>query len=154
MSSVSFVVRTAVQADVYAIFQLINELAVFEKAPHEVINTPEGLLHDGFTINPPLYTAQVSENAEGVILGFSLCYIRYSTWKGPVLYLEDLYVKESFRGNGIGKALFESCIEYAKANGYKRLTWQVLDWNRTAIDFYKKWNAVLDPEWINGSLNF
>jgi GNAT superfamily N-acetyltransferase len=154
MSSTSFVIRAAVQADVPAIFHLINELAEFEKALHEVINTPDRLLHDGFTINPPLYVAKVAENAEGVIMGFSLCYLRYSTWKGPVLYLEDLYVRETFRGNGVGKALFESCIEYAKVNGYKRLTWQVLDWNQPAIDFYKRWNAVMDPEWINGSLNF
>lgn len=154
MSSTSFVIIAAVQADVPAIFHLINELAEFEKAPHEVINTPDRLLHDGFTINPPLYVAKVAENAEGVIMGFSLCYLRYSTWKGPVLYLEDLYVRETFRGNGVGKALFESCIEYAKVNGYKRLTWQVLDWNQPAIDFYKRWNAVMDPEWINGSLNF
>jgi GNAT superfamily N-acetyltransferase len=154
MSSTSFVIRAAVQADVPAIFHLINELAEFEKAPHEVINTPDRLLHDGFTINPPLYVAKVAENAEGVIMGFSLCYLRYSTWKGAVLYLEDLYVRETFRGNGVGKALFESCIEYAKVNGYKRLTWQVLDWNQPAIDFYKRWNAVMDPEWINGSLNF
>lgn len=154
MSSTSFVIRAAVQADVPAIFHLINELAEFEKAPHEVINTPDRLLHDGFTINPPLYVAKVAENAEGVIMGFSLCYLRYSTWKGPVLYLEDLYVRETFRGNGVGKALFESCIEFAKVNGYKRLTWQVLDWNQPAIDFYKRWNAVMDPEWINGSLNF
>ena len=154
MSSTSFVIRAAVQADVPAIFHLINELAEFEKAPHEVINTPDRLLHDGFTINPPLYVAKVAENTEGVIMGFSLCYLRYSTWKGPVLYLEDLDVKKSFRGNGVGKALFESCIEFAKVNGYKRLTWQVLDWNQPAIDFYKRWNAVMDPEWINGSLNF
>lgn len=154
MSSDAFIIRPAVQADADAIFQLINELAVFERAPHEVINTAQGLLNDGFIADPPLYTAQVAENSQGVIIGFALCYIRYSTWKGPVLYLEDLYVQDAFRGNGVGKSLFEACVDYAKVKGFKRLTWQVLDWNTSAIDFYKKWNAVLDHEWINGSLDF
>lgn len=154
MPSFSFAVRPAVQADVPAIFRLIKELADFEKAPQEVINTPDQLLRDGFISNPPLFMAQVAEDDKSEIVAFSLCYIRYSTWKGPVLYLEDLYVKESYRGKGIGNALFESCLIYAREAGYKRLTWQVLDWNQPAIDFYKKWNAHLDPEWLNGSIDF
>ncbi|NBP05543.1 MAG: GNAT family N-acetyltransferase [Bacteroidetes bacterium] len=153
MSDSLFIIRSATSADTSAIFSLIKELALYEKAPHEVINTPEKLLNDGFGSTSPLFTAEVAEWKDGSIIGFSLCYIRYSTWKGPVLYLEDLYVQEQYRRYGIGKALFENCIEMAKREGYKRLAWQVLDWNQPAIDFYKKWNASLDPEWINGSID-
>ncbi|MFN4913954.1 MAG: GNAT family N-acetyltransferase [Sphingomonadales bacterium] len=154
MSRLSFIVRTATPADVPSIYNLIKELALYEKAPAEVINTPEQLLRDGFNAENPLYKAHVAQTDNGTIIGFALCYIRYSTWKGPVLYLEDLYVNEAYRRYGVGKALFENCIEMARSNGYKRLTWQVLDWNQPAIDFYKQWNARLDPEWINGSIDF
>lgn len=154
MAVPSFVIRLATPSDVNAVFGLITELALYEKAPHEVINTPEKLRKDGFETNPPLFIAHVAEWNDGTIIGFSLCYIRYSTWKGPVLYLEDLYVKEAFRRCGAGNALFENCVALAKEKGYKRLTWQVLDWNQPAIDFYKRWNATLDSEWINGSIDF
>lgn len=154
MSSDSFVVRTATSADVHAIFRLINELAHYEKALKEVINTPAQLLRDGFEREVPLFIAHVAEWNDGSIIGFSLCYTRYSTWKGPVLYLEDLYVEEDFRRFGAGKALFQNCVDMAVAKGYKRLTWQVLDWNKPAIDFYSKWNANMDSEWINGSIDF
>jgi ribosomal protein S18 acetylase RimI-like enzyme len=153
MSTLSFVVRPAVEADVPSIFNLIRELALYERAPDEVLNTPEQLLKDGFHSDPPLYFAHVVENADGVIFGFALCYVRYSTWKGAVLYLEDLYVKEPFRRTGAGRALFDACITHAVERRYKRITWQVLDWNQPAIDFYKKWNSIYDPEWINGSID-
>jgi ribosomal protein S18 acetylase RimI-like enzyme len=149
----SFHVREAVTEDIPSIFLLIQELALFEKAPHEVVNTPEKLLRDGFLTATPLFSAHVAESEAGEIIGFTLCYIRYSTWKGPVLYLEDLYVKEKYRGNGVGKALFENCLLLAKQREYKRITWQVLDWNTSAIDFYKQWDVKLDPEWINGSID-
>lgn len=154
MSLTSFTVRAATPADVAAIFELIKELAIYEKAPHEVINSPNQLHRDGFETVPPLFIAHVAEWEDGSIIGFSLCYIRYSTWKGPVLYLEDLYVKENFRRSGAGRALFENCISMAKNNGNKRLTWQVLDWNQPAIDFYSQWQVKLDAEWINGSIDF
>jgi ribosomal protein S18 acetylase RimI-like enzyme len=153
MSKLSYVVRPAAEADVPAIFNLICELALYEKAPNEVLNTPEQLLKDGFHTTPPRYFAQVAENDMGIIIGFALCYVRYSTWKGAVLYLEDLYVKEAHRRTGAGRTLFEACIAHAKEKGYKRITWQVLDWNQPAIDFYKKWDSILDPEWINGSID-
>lgn len=149
-SSLAVHVRQAVATDVEALYGLICELALYEKAPDEVLITPEILLKDGFGPNPG-YFAWVAEN-EGVVVGMALCYIRYSTWKGNVLYLEDLYVKENFRKMGIGAALFEQAIEHAKAKGYKRISWQVLEWNTPAINFYKKYNANLDPEWINGAL--
>jgi GNAT superfamily N-acetyltransferase len=132
--------------------QLIHELAVFEKAPNEVVANAETLLQSGFQEHP-LFVAWVAEK-DGLIVGMALCYIRYSTWKGPVLYLEDLIVTESFRSNGIGKALFEKCIAHAKHNNYRRMVWQVLDWNTPAIDFYKGYGAQIEDGWLNASIDF
>jgi GNAT superfamily N-acetyltransferase len=149
---VSFHIRPSVPADVAAMMQLIHELAVFEKAPNEVVANAETLLQSGFQEHP-LFVAWVAEK-DGLIVGMALCYIRYSTWKGPVLYLEDLIVTESFRGNGIGKALFEKCIAHAKHNNYRRMVWQVLDWNTPAIDFYKGYGAQIEDGWLNASIDF
>ncbi|MES2618555.1 MAG: GNAT family N-acetyltransferase [Bacteroidota bacterium] len=140
-------IREATVADCNAIFDLITELAIFEKAPEMVINTPEQLRLDGFGPNP-LYICFVAES-DDTIVGMSFCYIRYSTWVGRVLYLEDLIVTESKRHLGIGSALLEHTIQYGKANNFKRVSWQVLDWNTPAIEFYKKYNAGFDPEWLN-----
>ena len=148
----SFHIRPSVHSDVAAIMQLIHELAVFEKAPNEVVANAETLLQSGFQEHP-LFVAWVAEK-DGLIVGMALCYIRYSTWKGPVLYLEDLIVTESFRGNGIGKALFEKCIAHAKHNNYRRMVWQVLDWNTPAIDFYKGYGAQIEDGWLNASIDF
>ena len=140
-------IRPANIQDVSAIHRLIYELAVFEKAPEQFILSEEQLVRDGFGENPK-YICFVAE-LENSIVGMSFCYIRYSTWKGPVLYLEDLIVSESYRRKGIGKELFQYTCDYALANNYKRLQWQVLDWNQSAIDFYKQFNASFDPEWLN-----
>lgn len=148
----SFHIRPSVPADVAAMMQLIHELAVFEKAPNEVVANAETLLQSGFQEHP-LFVAWVAEK-DGLIVGMALCYIRYSTWKGPVLYLEDLIVTESFRSNGIGKALFEKCIDHAKHNNYRRMVWQVLDWNTPAIDFYKGYGAQIEDGWLNASIDF
>ena len=148
----SFHIRSSVSTDVAAMMQLIHELAVFEKAPNEVVANAETLLQSGFQEHP-LFVAWVAEK-DGLIVGMALCYIRYSTWKGPVLYLEDLIVTESFRGNGIGKALFEKCIAHAKHNNYRRMVWQVLDWNTPAIDFYKGYGAQIEDGWLNASIDF
>ncbi|MFM6953029.1 MAG: N-acetyltransferase family protein [Bacteroidota bacterium] len=148
----SFSIRSSKPSDVAAMMQLIHELAVFEKAPHEVVATEQTLLDHGFQANP-LFVSWVAEQ-HGTIVGMALCYIRYSTWKGPVLYLEDLIVTETFRGNGIGKALFEVCIQHARAKQYRKMVWQVLDWNTPAIDFYKGYGANMDPEWLNASIDF
>ena len=148
----SFHIRPSVPTDVAAMMQLIHELAVFEKAPNEVVANAETLLQSGFQEHP-LFVAWVAEK-DGLIVWMALCYIRYSTWKGPVLYLEDLIVTESFRGNGIGKALFEKCIAHAKHNNYLRMVWQVLDWNTPAIDFYKGYGAQIEDGWLNASIDF
>lgn len=143
----SFQIRDARPEDVEAIHRLIYELAVYEKAPEQMVNTTQRLLEHGFGPNPH-YICFIGE-VDGNIVGMSFNYIRYSTWKGPVLYLEDLIVTESERGKGYGKALFEHTLSYARNNGFARLSWQVLDWNTPAIDFYKSFGAGFDPEWLN-----
>ncbi len=129
---------------------LVNELALFEKAPEEVINTAEQMKIDGFG-KYPLFKCIVAES-DSKILGFALYYYRYSTWKGKCLYLEDFFVKEDYRNFGIGKELFETIVKTAKHDNCKRINWQVLDWNETAIKFYEKYNAGFDKEWWNGFL--
>lgn len=144
-------IRNARREDMFQVMALIKELAEFEKAPLEVINTEEQLMKDGFGKNP-LFHCIVSE-FETKILGFALYYYRYSTWKGKCLYLEDFYVTEVHRNFGIGKKLFEEIIKIAKHDKCKRINWQVLDWNERAIKFYEKYDARFDKEWWNGYIS-
>lgn len=143
----SFIIRRATKADTPACHQLIQELADFEKAPNAVTNTLEQFTNDGFGPNP-VYTLFVAEE-ENVIVGMSLLFTAYSTWKGKMLWLDDLIVNEAHRGKGIGKALVDNLFEYARKNDYKIIKWQVLDWNAPAIEFYKKLGMTLDGEWID-----
>ncbi|NQW43122.1 MAG: GNAT family N-acetyltransferase [Bacteroidetes bacterium] len=144
-------IEIAKSSDAEVIFKLIYELAVFEKAPEKVTNSSAQILKDGFTENP-LFVCFVAR-LDNQVVGISLNYNRYSTWIGRCLYLEDLIITESHRGKGIGKALFLYTIDYAKQNDYKRLNWQVLDWNTDAIDFYKALNAQTDGEWLNAYID-
>ena len=145
-------IRAAVKEDCTAMMELINELALYEKAPQEVTVSFEHFVESGFGPNP-VWWAFVAEQ-KGKVIGFALYYIRYSTWKGQRLYLEDLLVTETLRGKGIGSLLFDRLIEECKLKKYSGMVWQVLDWNEPAINFYKKYDAHLDPEWVNGSLSF
>ena len=140
-------IRQAQRGDELAIYQLIKDLATFEKAPNEVSNTSEELAKHLF--DEKICEAIVYE-LENEIVGFALYYTSYSTWKGVCLYLEDFYVKPSTRGLGVGSKLFDRVVEIAKEKKVKRMDWQVLDWNESAIEFYKYKNAILDPEWVNG----
>ena len=144
-------IRSATAKDVPDLLELVRELAVFEKAPNEVINTEEKMLEDGFGVNK-LFDAFVAE-LNGEIIGLAITYYRYSTWKGKCLYLEDLIVTEKYRGIGAGQQLFTHCIDFGKENGCHKMIWQVLDWNKPALDFYTLYGADLDGEWINGSLD-
>ena len=144
-------IRSATAKDVPDLLELVRELAVFEKAPNEVINTEEKMLEDGFGVNK-LFDAFVAE-LNGEIIGLAITYYRYSTWKGKCLYLEDLIVTEEHRGIGAGQQLFTHCIDFGKENGCHKMIWQVLDWNKPALNFYTLYGAQLDGEWINGSLD-
>ncbi len=144
-------IREAKLGDEIAIHGLICELAEYEKAPNDVINTPEAIREHLF--NEKICEALVVE-VENDIIGFALYYTSYSTWKGKCLYLEDFYVKPEFRGEGFGSKLFDQVVEIAKSREVKRMDWQVLDWNTPAIEFYKRKNAILDEEWINGRFFF
>lgn len=143
-------IRKGTPADLPQVLDLIIELAIYEKAPNEVTNTVEQMMEDGFGPNP-VYGLTVAE-ADQEIIGISIFYDRYSTWKGRMLYLEDIVVRESWRGKGIGHQLFQATMKIALDENYKGMVWQVLDWNEPAIRFYKKYDANLDPEWINGKL--
>jgi GNAT superfamily N-acetyltransferase len=145
-------IRKALLGDEKAIHGLIQALADYERAPDEVINTPEQLRIDLF--EDEVCEALVVENEDDVIVGFALYYTSYSTWKGRCLYLEDFYVLPEFRRGGIGGKLFQEVVAIARERGVKRMDWQVLEWNEPAIAFYKKQEAILDPEWINGRLFF
>ncbi len=143
-------IRRAVKEDCPRLMDLVRELAVYEKAPNEVTVSLEHFEESGFGKNP-VWWAFVAETDDG-IQGFALYYIRYSTWKGQAMYLEDILVTEAARGKGIGKLLFDRLIVEAKEKGFDRMIWQVLEWNEPAINFYKKYNASFDGEWLNGSL--
>ena len=140
-------IRRAVIEDCPRLLELITELAIYEKAPDDVTVTLEHFTESGFG-EKPVWWAFVAEQ-DGVIYGFALYYIRYSTWKGQAMYLEDIIVTESMRGKKIGKLLFDKLIEEAKEKKFNRIIWQVLDWNEPAINFYKKFNAEFDAEWLN-----
>lgn len=143
----SITIRRAALKDCSRLLELIHELAIYEKAPNEVTVTLEHFEQSGFGTNP-VWWGFVAEE-DNVILGFTLYYIRYSTWKGQRMYLEDFLVTEQARGKGIGKLLFDRLIEEAKDRKLNAIVWQVLQWNEPAINFYKKYNASFDGEWFN-----
>ncbi|MFN3850231.1 MAG: GNAT family N-acetyltransferase [Spirosomataceae bacterium] len=145
-------IRRGTAEDVPAMMKLVRELAEYEKAPEQVTNDESRMLREGFGENPAFgsFVAEV----DGVIQGISIYYFRYSTWKGKRLYLEDIVVTESMRGNNIGKLLLDRTIEEAHATDCSGMMWQVLDWNEPAINFYKKYNARFDAGWINCHLDF
>lgn len=147
----NLVIRNGESTDIRAVLELVKELALYERAPHEVTNTEEAMLADGFG-DAAVFGMFVAERNQEIV-GMAIHYVRYSTWKGKMLYLEDIVVKESERGNGIGKRLFEKCCALAMEKNYAGMVWQVLDWNEPALNFYRKYDATLDGEWINGKLN-
>jgi len=144
-------IRKAMRGDEFAIMELIHALAVYEKAPEAVVNTAEDLGKHLF--DEGICEAIVAcENEQ--IVGFALYFTNYSTWKGKCLYLEDFFVLPEYRQTGIGSKLFDEVVEIAKSRSVKRMDWQVLDWNTPALNFYKKKDAILDPEWVNGRFFF
>jgi len=145
-------IRKARKEDCPRLLELIYELAVYERAPNEVTVTKEHFEESGFGANP-VWWAIVAET-DGIVVGFALYYVRYSTWKGQRMYLEDLLVTNEYRGKGIGKMLLDQLIVEAKERGWDAAIWQVLKWNEPAINFYKKYDAKFDGEWYNVTINF
>lgn len=143
-------IRRAERNDCPRLLELIQELATYERAPDEVTVTLEHFEESGFGKNP-VWWAFVAE-VDGKVEGFALYYIRYSTWKGQRMYLEDILVTEKMRGRSLGKLLFDRLIEEARDKNFSAIVWQVLEWNDPAINFYKKYETSFDPEWINCSL--
>lgn len=144
-------IRRAIKEDCPRLLELIQELADYEKAPDEVTVTLQHFEESGFGQKPVWWAFVAEEN--DIVAGFALYYIRYSTWKGQRMYLEDILVTEKSRGKGLGKLLMDRLIEEAKEKKLNAIVWQVLEWNDPAINFYKKYNADFDPEWINCSLD-
>lgn len=134
------------------LLQLIRELAVYEKAPEQVTVSPEHFRESGFG-SAPVWWAWVAETG-GTVVGMALYYVRYSTWKGQRMYLEDIIVTDAYRGKGIGSLLFDKLVAVAQEKGFSGMMWQALDWNEPALNFYRKYNARFDPEWVNCSLDF
>ncbi|MCW3075882.1 MAG: N-acetyltransferase [Bacteroidetes bacterium] len=145
-------IRKGVEADLSQVLYLIKELAHYEKAPDEVEVTHEEMHNWGFG-KDKIYEFFVLEK-ETKIIGMALYYYKYSTWKGKCLFLEDIIVTESERGAGYGKLLFNEVAKVAKYEKVRRMEWQVLEWNTPAISFYKKYDSVIDPEWMNCKLTF
>lgn len=143
-------IRKAQKRDCERLLELVRELAAYEKAPNEVTVTLDHFEESGFG-EKPVWWALVAEE-DNLIKGFALYYIRYSTWKGQRMYLEDIVVTETARGRGIGKLLFDSLIAEAVDKKFNGIVWQVLEWNEAAINFYKKYNAKFDTEWVNCSI--
>src|SRR5436190_3954620 len=150
-------IRPAVKEDCPGLLELVQELATYERAPNEVTVTLDHFVESGFGPNP-VWWAFVAETpspvgqASSEVVGFALYYVRYSTWKGQAMYLEDILITNEMRGKGIGKLLFDRLIEEAREKKFNRIIWQVLDWNEPAINFYKKYNADIDSGWLNCSI--
>ncbi len=144
------IVRKATREDCPRMMELIRELALYEKAPEEVTVTMDHFIESGFGATP-VWWAFVAEE-DGIVQGFALYYIRYSTWKGQRMYLEDILVTEAARGNGLGALLMDALKTEAKERNLTGIVWQVLEWNEPAFNFYRKFDAKFDPEWVNAVL--
>ena len=152
MTTPDYTLRRGVEADLPQVLGLIQELAEYEKAPEAVTNTLTAMQCDGFGPQP-IFGFFVLENETTEIIGLALYYTAYSTWKGRMLYLEDLVITEAARRGGWGRLLFDAVVAEARATGAVRMKWQVLDWNEPAIGFYKKLGANIESEWLNGNLD-
>ena len=144
-------IREVVPEDVSSVLDLIKGLAEYEKDLAAVMNTDEKL-HDDLFVHK--YCEAFVAEVDNLIIGFALYFTSYSTWKGPCVYLEDLYVIPEHRSKGAGSKLFDRVVQVAKQRGVARMDWQILDWNQSAIDFYKRKNATIDEDWFNGRLFF
>ena len=143
-------IRKGEKKDLPTILELIKELAEYENSLHEVSINLKDLENDGFNEAPSYYFLVAEKNDK--IVGMSFYWIRYSTWKGKFLFLEDFIVKTKYRRQGVGKKLFNATIKICQQLKVNGMCWQVLDWNKPAIEFYKKYNAEISGDWLNGKL--
>ncbi len=144
----SIIIRQGVKEDLPQVLGLIQELAEFEKEPHEVENSVAQLEEDGFGTQPVFEFFVAEKQTNEKIVGLALYFYSYSTWKGKCIYLEDLVVTQSERGKGLGRRLLDKIIIKAKETHCYRVVWQVLDWNEPAIKFYKSLGADIPKEWL------
>lgn len=143
-------IRKAKPGDLPAVHSLVRDLAVYERAEHEFIASLKEYQED---FKAGIFEALVAEN-DAVVVGMALYYMTYSTWKGRMLYLEDFVIRESHRGRGIGRLLFDGFLKEARENGCRLVKWQVLDWNEPALNFYRKYDAIIEKNWWNGKIFF
>ena len=143
-------IRKGEKKDLPTILELIKELAEYENSLHEVSINLKDLENDGFNEAPSYYFLVAEKNDK--IVGMSFYWIRYSTWKGKFLFLEDFIVKTKYRRQGIGEKLFNATIKICQKLKLNGMCWQVLDWNKPAIEFYKKYNSQISGDWLNGKL--
>lgn len=139
-------IRRATEADIPTILRLIHALAEYEREPEAVRIGESELRRDGFGPQP-LFECLIADDADGEPAGFALFFPIYSTWRGPSIHLEDLFVIPSHRGHGLGKALLSAVAAVACERGCARLQWDVLDWNTPAIDFYQSRGAIMLESW-------
>ncbi|RYE26174.1 MAG: GNAT family N-acetyltransferase [Sphingobacteriales bacterium] len=152
LNNSNITIGRAVKEDCPRMMELVLELAIFEREPDAVTVTLEHFENSGFGENP-VWWAFVAE-VDGVVQGFALYYIRYSTWKGQKMYLEDIIITEAYRNRGLGSRLMDALIKEAADKNLHGLTWQVLNWNEPAIKFYERYKARFDNEWVNVMLDF
>ena len=150
MQGKNFTIRRGNRADLPAVHALVRELAVYERAEGEFTASLEDYKRD---FEAGIFETLVADIGQ-TTAGMALYYMTYSTWKGRMLYLEDFVVKEAHRGKGIGRALFEAFLEQARQKGCRLAKWQVLDWNEPALNFYQKYEAIIEKEWWNGKIFF
>lgn len=143
-------IRKGIKTDLPQVLNLVKELAIFEKAPNDVEVTLEEMTEWGFGADKQFDFFVAEKN--NTIIGIAIYYYKYSTWKGKCLFLEDIIVTESERKHGYGKLLFNAVVQVAKKEKVRRMEWQVLDWNKPAIEFYKHYSTIFDAEWINCKL--
>lgn len=142
----NIIIRKAEPNDLIQVYGLIRELAAFEKEPDEPSNPLKKFIEEGTCKQPRFQVILADDN--GKVAGIALYYYGYSTWKGSMIYLDDLVVKESYRKKGIGRKLMDELIAIAREEKINQLRWHVLDWNENAINFYKKYPVTFDNTWI------
>ncbi len=146
MTNVS--IRPATEADMPAVFRLVEALAEYERAADQVKTSPAIYLRDGFGDRPWFHSLVATRPEEGIV-GMALYYFAYSTWKGRMIFLEDFVVAQTHRRQGIGRRLIDALVEVALRHDVQLLKWEVLDWNQPAIDMYRSLGSQFDEGWID-----